>query len=66
MRIIILILFGIVYLNCDSIIMKILAILFIYTALYFLLHFINEIYINKKFFNENIISINNFCKFLSF
>jgi hypothetical protein len=66
MRIITPILFGITYLNCDSIIMKILAILLIYTALYFLLHFINEIYINKKFFNENIISINNFRKFLSF
>jgi len=66
MRIITPILFGIAYLNCDSIIMKILAILLIYTALYFLLHFINEIYINKKFFNENIISINNFRKFLSF
>lgn len=30
------------------------------------LQIINQIYINKKFFNENIISINNYRKFLSF
>lgn len=57
---------GFIYLKCNSIIMIIIGLSFLIIALYFLLHFINEIYINKKFFNENIISINNFRKFLSF
>jgi multisubunit Na+/H+ antiporter MnhB subunit len=57
---------GFIYLKCNSIIMLIIGLSFLIIALYFILHFINEIYINKKFFNENIININNFCKFLSF
>lgn len=66
MKITTLTILGFIYLKCNSIIMLIIGLSFFITALYFLLHFINEIYINKKFFNENIISINNFRKFLSF
>lgn len=57
---------GFICWKCDFIIMNILAILFICTALYLFIKFTNQIYINKKFLNENIISFNNYSKFLSF
>jgi hypothetical protein len=66
MRIILFSFLGFVYLKYNSILMNILAILFICTALYLFIKFTNQIYINKKFLNENIISFNNYSKFLSF
>jgi hypothetical protein len=66
MRIILFSFLGFVYWKCNSLIMNLLAILFICTALYLFIKFTNQIYINKKFLNENIISFNNYSKFLSF
>ncbi len=66
MRIVLFSFLGFVYLKCDSIVMTILAILFICIALYLFIKFTNQIYINKKFLNENIISFNTCSKFLSF
>lgn len=66
MRILINMVLSIAFLKCDSIVMTILAILFICIALYLFIKFTNQIYINKKFLNENIISFNTCSKFLSF